>query len=174
MLEIDSVAACEAWLALGEQRPPAAVQALDLTRFDEFERPEQSQTLEFEGCLFLSCSLTPSQASELTRSGALVIRDGPERPFSAHRARLYTIDELFAGFRPDDPAGWDATFDAAVYRHVVDTGAVTPDSIAESLARRLHDHSITDALDEVLTGRRVVAIMGGHALERNSPQYAAV
>ena len=35
--------------------------------------------------------------------------------------------------------------------------------------RYLHDHSITDALYELIRGRKVVAIMGGHGMERADP-----
>ncbi|MEO1272435.1 MAG: hypothetical protein AAFX99_30420 [Myxococcota bacterium] len=53
-------------------------------------------------------------------------------------------------------------------------GKQYPDSILESLARRLHDHSMTDALHEALEGQRPVAIMGGHGLERRHPVYRMV
>ena len=35
-------------------------------------------------------------------------------------------------------------------------------------------HAMTDAIEEFIAGRDVVAIMGGHGLERRSPMYAAV
>lgn len=168
MLEIDEIDDVRAWVAQGDRRPPAAVQALDLREVDGFDGPG------FDGCLFLGCELTAAQAGALVLGGALVIGDGAARPFSVHRSALYTVDELFAGFDPADPAGWDDTFDARVYRHWVATGQHAPASIAETLAQRLHDHSITDALEEALAGRRPVAIMGGHAIERGDPQYASV
>ena len=46
-----------------------------------------------------------------------------------------------------------------------------------TLARRLHDHSITDALYGFLQGcksTRVVAIMGGHGLMRNDGMFTTV
>lgn len=168
MLEIDDAAACSAWLALGDDRPPAAFQQLDLRDQPGFESGS------FRGCLFLSCRLTPAQAGFLTTTGATVIRDGDERPFAAHRARLYTPEELFAGFDPTAGAAYDETLDARVYRHWVATGRQYPEMIDESLARRLHDHSITDALHEAIAGTKPVAIMGGHGLERRDPTYAAI
>jgi predicted Rossmann-fold nucleotide-binding protein len=169
VLEIDSIDACRAWLAHGDlRRPPAALQALDLRSFTDFE------VGDFGECLFLGCELTPFQAGHLAITGALVIRDRHDRPYSIHRRRLYDVAELFAGFRPDQPGDWNDTFDAAVYRYYVAHGASRPDSIAESLAQRLHDHSITDALDEFLDGRSPVAIMGGHGLRRADPHYATV
>jgi predicted Rossmann-fold nucleotide-binding protein len=168
MLEIDDPTACSAWVALGDERPPAAFQALDLRAHPGFESGS------FQGCLFLSCRLTPAQAGYLTTTGATVIRDGDERPYTAHRAQLYTPEELFAGFDPAAGAGYEETFDARVYRHWVATGRQYPAMIDESLVRRLHDHSITDALHDAIDGARPVAIMGGHGLERRDPMYAAI
>lgn len=168
MLEIDNGDACAAWVAKGERRGPAAFQALDLRDEPGFEDGT------FNGCLFLSCRLTSAQAGYLTTVGATVIRDGDERPYTAHRASLYTPEELFAGFDPGAGAGYEATFDARVYRHWVDTGRQYPPMIDESLARRLHDHSITDALHDVIAGKQPVAIMGGHGIERSNPVYASI
>jgi predicted Rossmann-fold nucleotide-binding protein len=167
MIELDDLEACRRWLA-DQRRPPAAFQALDLREMSGFESGS------FTGCLFLSCLLTPAQAGYLTMTGATVIRDDHGRPFTAHRARLYAVEELFDGFDPTRPDGYDTTYDALVYRHWVTTGRQYPERIDESLARRLHDHSITDALHEVLDGQRPVAIMGGHGLERSDPRYATV
>jgi predicted Rossmann-fold nucleotide-binding protein len=168
VIEIDDLASCEDWLALGADRPPAAFQNIDLRGAMGFESGS------FVGCLFLSCQLTPAQAGFLTTMGATVIRDQFGRPFTAHRSHLYTPDELFAGFDPDDPAGYDATYDALVYRHWVESGRQFPPTIDESLARRLHDHSITDALYGELVDRRPVAVMGGHGLERRDPHYTVI
>lgn len=168
MIEIDDLQACRDWLSLGADRPPAAFQSLDLREVTGFESGA------FAGCLFLACELTPAQAGFLTTMGATVIRDRDVRPFTAHRSQLYTPEELFDGFDPGDPAGYESTYDALVYRHWEQSGRQYPPLIDESLARRLHDHSISDALHDELAGRRPVAVMGGHSLERSDPQYAAV
>ena len=168
MIEIDDLQACRDWLGLGLERPPAAFQSLDLREVPGFGSGS------FAGCLFLSCELTPAQAGFLTTMGATVIRDQDVRPYTAHRARLYTPEELFAGFDPEDPAEYEATYDALVYRHWEHSGRQYPPMIDESLARRLHDHSISDALHDELAGRRPVAVMGGHSLESGDPQYASV
>lgn len=168
MLELTDRASCDAWLG-DPRRPPAALRALDLRDRTEF------LTQPFDDCLFLSCLLTDAQAGHLTSTGATVLRDDPIRPYTAHRARLYTPAELFAGFAPDTPgSGWADTFDGAVYRWCREHGGAQPDTIAESLAQRLHDHSIADSLDAALVGARPVAIMGGHALVRGSAHYATV
>ena len=123
------------------------------------------------GCLFLGCRMSPDAAGNLARSGAVVLNDDGTRPFQVHRAQLYTPQEIFAGFVASEPDGYHATFDYRVYRHYVDTGKQFASDISETLARRLHDHSITDALHEILEGRRAVAIMGGHGIERGSSVY---
>ncbi len=168
MLEIDEVDACAAWVELGDDRPLAAFQSLDLRAVDGFESGS------FRGCLFLGCDLTPAQAGYLTTTGATVIRDDGQRPYPAHRADLYTPEEIFAGFDPAAGRGYENTYDAGVYHHWVETGRQYPTMIDETLARRLHDHSITDALHDAIEGTRPVAIMGGHGLERRSPTYASI
>lgn len=168
MIEIVTVDAAVDWAALPPPRPPAAFRALDLRDAAGFEHGS------FDGCVFLSCLLTPAQAGFLTTTGATIVRDRPDRPYTLHRRQLYSPDELFAGFDPDRADGYATTFDARVYRHWERTGRQHPPFIDESLARRLHDHSITEALHDALAGTRPVAIMGGHGLERSAPGYAAV
>ncbi len=41
-----------------------------------------------------------------------------------------------------------------------------------SLARALHDHAVDDALEAWVRDRRLVGVMGGHALVRGSEEYA--
>ncbi len=56
-------------------------------------------------------------------------------------------------------------------------GAAEADTIHESMARRLHDHAITDAKKDFIRqydDKKIVAIMGGHSLKRNAPDYRDV
>lgn len=121
-MEIDRADECAAWVAQGERRPQAAIQALDLRDLGGLTGAG------FAGCLFLGCDLTREQAGALTIGGAMVVHDGGVRPFALHRARLYTADELFAGFDRDVPDGWRSTFDARVYRHWLAAGGHHPGS----------------------------------------------
>jgi predicted Rossmann-fold nucleotide-binding protein len=168
MREFDAIQQVRHWLAEGPHRAPAAVQALDLRDLPTLE------TDPFDDSLFLGCQLTDKAAGNLSRTGAFVLPDDPDRPFKIHRSRLYTPEELFAGFDPDSPQGWESTYDYEVYDHYVRTGRQFATSIAETLARRLHDHWLSDALVEALRLRPVVAIMGGHGMERGDPMYRTV
>lgn len=40
------------------------------------------------------------------------------------------------------------------------------------MLRSIHDDAVSDALDELLDGARVVGVMGGHAMGRGTDAYA--
>ncbi|HEX6341644.1 hypothetical protein [Umezawaea sp.] len=123
-----------------------------------------------DGALFLGCLLSPALQRRAEAAGALTFPAIPDVPYDVYRTRLYTPAELFAGFDPTTPASYADTPDARIYRHSRRLGK-HPDPL-HALAERLHDHAITEALDEVLTGKPV-AVMGGHALGRDSAGYRA-
>ena len=89
----------------------------------------------------------------------------PDVPVDVYRARLYTPEELYDGL---DGGGYGATLDARVYAWARRTAS----DLRALLAQSLHDLAVDDALAEVVAGRRVVGVMGGHALPRDSPDYA--
>ncbi len=111
--------------------------------------------------------------------GAIHVPQLPNVPFSLHRSSLYTARELFDAFDPDDRDSYSACLDARVYAHFKATGGDRPTSILETLARSLHDHAMTDALEQLLEShgeapRPVAAIMGGHAMSRADRRYLEV
>jgi predicted Rossmann-fold nucleotide-binding protein len=169
MLEIDNRETLAKWLNGSENPPPAAIQDLDL-RGD----CEAILSRSFWGSLFLGCELESATAGHIVTTGGTVIPNDPGLLFSVHKARLYSVDELFADFDLNDPDGYHHSFDYRVYKQFLDQGKDTPISIRISLARRLHDHSITDALKGAIKGHKVVAVMGGHGMERSDPFYAKV
>jgi predicted Rossmann-fold nucleotide-binding protein len=140
----------------------AVLTGLDL-RGEELRGP-------LDGALFLGCVLSPALQRKAEAAGALTFPVIPEVPYDVYRTRLYSPGELFDGFDPANPASYTDTLDARVYRHSRRLGK-HPDPL-HALAERLHDHAITEALDEVLTGKPV-AVMGGHALARDSAGYRA-
>ncbi len=168
MQQLNTPEQVDAWLDTID-RSPACVELRDLSPFHD-----RLVETELSGTLFLGCDLPREVASRLVGAGASVIGALPPRRFRVHRPFLYDVDELFAGFDPSDPDGHLATLDHLIYEEYLDDGGPEPSSIAVSLAQRLHDHAITDGIRELVDGRRVVAIMGGHALERRSPTYGHV
>ncbi|WOI52858.1 hypothetical protein [Parvularcula sp. LCG005] len=149
-------------------RQPAAFQVIDL-------RGETGRllSLPLAHCLFLSCNLEPAATAHIIESGGIVIPDRKRFKFAPHRSRLYTVEELFAGYHGSPKTGYHCTYDYKIYYEYVKQGReAVPIDI--SLHRRLHDHSITDALEEELRGHKVVAIMGGHDMERREPDYLKV
>ncbi|GLZ36267.1 hypothetical protein Lesp02_84540 [Lentzea sp. NBRC 105346] len=121
-----------------------------------------------DGALLLGCTLSETQQRRAGAAGALIFPVIPDLPYEVYRSTLYTPAELFAGFDPSRPSSYTDTPDARIYRHSRQQGH-HPDPL-HALAERLHDHSITEALDDVLTGAPV-AVMGGHALARDSAGY---
>ena len=168
MREIDDIASFLSWLDDGDASRSVAIQQLDLV-----QHAERLIEQEFAGTLFLGCTLRPDCAGHIVQSGGFVTPQ-IQHSFDVHRARLYTVDELFEGFAIEDPRGWKQTRDYAIYREYQDAGGSRASSIATMLCRRLHDHSISDALHEVIAGRKVVAVMGGHGMERGHEFYARI
>lgn len=168
MKEISELPDFESWLA-DSAREPSAVQGLNLRAYaDDLRRST------FSGCLFLGCELPDNVVGHLIATGAYVLPEFEAFEFKLHRAKLYDAAELFAGFNPGDPDGYQHTKDFKIYRQYLNTGAHEPNSIMVALAQRLHDHSITDALMETIDGKRVVAVMGGHAMERRDAFYSKI
>lgn len=170
MQEIDQRFDFDNWLALGEARKPAAIQAVDLTSL-----AVEALMGSFEGSLFLGCLIPdPAVSAQLVSMGAVLLPNLPGYEFVVHRSGLYRVSELFEGFDLLDPAGYEGTRDYRIYAQFLKQGGAMPPSIQTTLARRLHDHSITDALMEIIEGRKVVAIMGGHSMARGDAFYASV
>lgn len=138
------------------------VQGLDLTDRDEVLRSHTAH-----GALFLGCTISEASADLLRAQGALLFPSVPDVPFSPYRGHLYTPTELYAGLED----GYPRTPDATIYAWAKAAGAHP--GLQDLLAQSLHDSSIDDALAEFVQGRRVVGVMGGHALRRDTPDYAA-
>ncbi|QDT04480.1 hypothetical protein K227x_28710 [Rubripirellula lacrimiformis] len=168
MKEISDIPSFEAWAAKSPERKPAAVQDLDLSKHSKLITGKK-----FPDSIFLSCDMDAAVAGHIVQTGGVVIPNLKGYEFQVHRKSLYSVQELFDGFDINEPKGYELTYDFKVYKQYYCQGK-SPKLINTSLARRLHDHSITDALEEELEGRKVVAVMGGHGMERKDPFYAKV
>ena len=146
-----------------------AIQSLDLA-------PHEAQLLTrcVSGCLFLGCTFTDRLLQHIYRHN--YIFPHLDVPYNPYPKALYDRHTLYEDYDPRQPASYQRTPDKITYDHFVRVGKEYG-NIVETLAQRLHDHSITDALQDFLAHypeRKVVAVMGGHGLSRDSETYAKV
>ena len=168
MVEIDNIFDFKRWIST-QLVSKAAIQEISLIGFDD-----EILTREFKDCMFLGCEMNDLIAGHIVRTGGLVIPNSKYVDFQIHRAFLYDPKELFMGFDLNNNEGYQSTLDYKIYKDYVKDGMENPKSIYTSLMRRLHDHSITDALQELIEGRKVVAVMGGHGMERSDSFYTKI
>ncbi|MER6034511.1 Rossmann fold nucleotide-binding protein [Streptomyces sp. NPDC001835] len=159
--EIESLAEFDEVVAAHGTLTRFRVQAVDLTA-----RTDELLTADTAGAVFLGCPMEPEAAAHVRSAGALVFPPIPGLPFDPYRGFAYTPDELFASL--DD--GYEATPDARAYAWFQHTKA--DGDVFASMLRAVHDDSVSDALDELLAGARVVGVMGGHAMARGTTEYA--
>lgn len=97
-------------------------------------------------------------------------------PFDIFREHLYSAEDLYKGYELGKPGSFKNCYDQQVYNHYLEKGKAASD-IKETMARTLHDHSMTNAMNDFLTHfdeRQVVGIMGGHGLLRTEVAYRQV
>ncbi|HEY3056415.1 MAG TPA: hypothetical protein VGK31_10850 [Thermoanaerobaculia bacterium] len=166
--EIDTKATLEQWLASPLRSNDVVFQGLDLTPYEA-----QFLALDLRGCAFIGCRTTEKIAAHISKFECISIPPLPGKPFDAFRVTLYTPDELLAGFDPAHPESYAKTPDAVIYAHYKGSSHGDLDDV---LARRIHDFSIADALEDNLgdwEGKGVVGVMGGHTVPRGAPAYIA-
>jgi predicted Rossmann-fold nucleotide-binding protein len=167
LVEIDTLPDLDAHLAAGPRMSGWFVQSLDLRG-----RGAALSAQDPRGAVFLGCTFDPAVEDALRRRGALLFPRLPDLPFDPYRPTLYDAGELYGRDARAAPRYADSP-DAAVYAWS-QTGASPP--LDHALAAALHDHGVTDALDDATVGtdrRRLVGVMGGHALRRDEAAYAA-
>ncbi len=167
LLEIDSLSDFDDHLGRTARMGGWFVQALDLR-----SRTAPLLAQDPRGAVFLGCTFSPQVEDQLRRRGALLFPRLPDLPFDAYRPRLYDADELY-GRRAGEDRPYARSPDAAIYAWSRTPGRV---DVGHALAAALHDHAVTDALDDVTEGldtAALVGVMGGHALQRDEPGYTA-
>jgi predicted Rossmann-fold nucleotide-binding protein len=159
--EIESLAEFDEVVAEQGTLARYRVQAVDLTA-----RTSALLRLDTTGAVFLGCPMAPEAAAHVRSAGALVFPPVPGLPFDPYRGFAYTPVELFESLEE----GYEATPDARAYAWFRRTKA--DGDVFSSMLRAIHDDAVSDALDELLDGARVVGVMGGHAMARGSAEYA--
>ncbi len=126
------------------------------------------RVIDVNGSAFLACVFSDGEdALALQANGAVVIPDLSEgRPFRVYPSGLYSYEMLAS-------SGADAAIEAWFHAHP------EPMQPVEAIAQRMHDTAMTDAIGELIrpdgTGaRRVVGVMGGHAVTRDTDEYEQV
>jgi predicted Rossmann-fold nucleotide-binding protein len=169
-IEIESLTAFDDHLASTSRLNGWFIQSVDLS-----ERAAELERVVVRGAVFLGCRFGPGVEERLRRRGALIFPSLPELPFDPYRPRLYAADDLYGDPADGRLVPYLSSPDAAIYAWAKE--AQVHRSLDHSLAASLHDHAMSDALDEAMhgsayqDGRRVVGIMGGHALARTDDAY---
>lgn len=128
----------------------------------------------FTDCIFLGCTIPVEMNDALGRS-CLIFPD-IDVPYNIHRATLYSPEELYAGYDPEHPETQSTCYDGRVYSYYLEQGK-TSRNLRITLARSLHDHSMSDAMHDFLSSydeRYLVGIMGGHGLLRTDDAYRKI
>ena len=137
-----------------------AVQSLNLNEVEEL-----ILSISFSKCLFLGCTMSDDLLHHLLPDN--FIFPLLEVPFNTYPNKLYNKATLYNGFNHQTPQTYSQTLDKVVYDYYQQS--LAKNSIKDTLAQRLHDHSITDTMHEFIANydeRRLVAIMGGHKVKR--------
>jgi predicted Rossmann-fold nucleotide-binding protein len=162
VLEIESIAEFDAHIARTRRLNGWFVKSLDLT-----DRSADLRRVEPGGAVFLGCDFGPGVEAELRGAGALLFPRLPDLPFDPYRGNLYDADQLYG------PGPYAVSPDAAIYAW---SKRARDRTLTDELAATLHDHAITDALNEATDHRELrtlVGVMGGHALLRTDATYRA-
>ena len=128
----------------------------------------------FTDCIFLGCTIPESIHTTLDSS--CMFFSQIDVPYNIHRSKLYSPEELYAGYDPARPETQATCCDGRIYSHYLAQGKTTR-NLRITLARSLHDHSISDALHDFLSSydeRHLVGIMGGHGLLRTDAAYRKI
>jgi len=95
-------------------------------------------------------------------------------PFQPICTAVCCAAELFHGFGPASPGSYAETMDFRSYEWFVRTGRSNPVEPHVAMMRALHESSVTLDAGSVIADCRVVGIMGGHQLPRNSAEHRGV
>lgn len=161
--EIETESGLAAWLESGQGLGSLRIQGLDLRRYAR----DVGRRKDVQGLVVLGGVVPPELDRHLRQHGAVIFPGAPQAPVRPYRGTLYRPHELYAGLSEH---GYARTPDALAYAWAKDS-CLRHDAYA-SMLRAIHDDSMTDALTGLLADRKVVGVMGGHALARGTKGYA--
>lgn len=154
--------------------PGCKLSHLAFQNVDFSKASEDLLSCHFTDCCFLGCDIPERMEAMIDDSCLNFPRMG--MIYKAFASSLYTAETLYEGYDPHDDASFATCFDSRVYEDYISKGKKC-DDIKETLARAIHDHSMSDAMNDLLNkypDNKVVAVMGGHALKRTDPAYRKV
>jgi predicted Rossmann-fold nucleotide-binding protein len=129
---------------------------------------------QFNSCIFLGCQFPFGQLNRLWQNNDVF--PVMSFPFKQYPSELYSAEDLYRNYVVGNPESYKNTFDSIVYQDFIKYGKeIAP--IKNALAQRLHDYAITNTLYEFLSKyeeRKILAIMGGHGITRDSDDYSKV
>ena len=167
--EIQSLEELQQQLATNERIERCVFQDMDFSAM-----PSEECTCRYYDCLFMGCTFSKPMRVQIDKS--CLIFSHIDVPYNCFRNTLYAAEELYKDYRMGVPESYQQCFDSVVYQHYLQKGKSTTD-IKETLARTLHDHSISNSLHDLLAEydeRLVVGIMGGHGLKRTDKAYQKI
>lgn len=149
---------------VGTDLKASVVKGLDLSHLDlDFWKQLRIDSTHFLGCTFRNKEvedyLRSMQAFLLPRFDGLA--------YDAYRTALYTPRELVA------VATAGMTMDAVIYKNFLSKGKTSTD-LFESLARRVHDFSMDDGLQQLaeeIMPTDMVCVTGGFFQDRTDPWF---
>jgi predicted Rossmann-fold nucleotide-binding protein len=167
-LDVDDLATFDSLVSAGS----ADLQGWHAQSLDLRGRAPALERVNVEGAIFLGCTFDEGMEDALRLRGALIFPRLEAVPFNPYRGSLYSPAELYAGLAD---APYEELPDARIYQWSIQPGQ--RHRLDATLASALHDHAIGEALDEALhsgsfSARSVVGVMGGHAAQRGSVDYA--
>ncbi|QDO89124.1 Rossmann fold nucleotide-binding protein [Ornithinimicrobium ciconiae] len=161
--EVSDLQSLDTFLEAGASLRGSRLQGLDLSGHEAALLARE----DLSGVVVLGGVLTPALEHHLRTHGAIIFPTDPSAPVRPYRGSLYTAAELYDGLAQH---GYGRTTDARAYAWLQDA-AIRHDAYVTVL-RAIHDDAIADALVDVVSERRVVGVMGGHALARGSAGFA--
>lgn len=138
------------------------------------EVPDPFCKRSYADCIFMGCDIPECLKPHM--NDHCFVFPNFDMPFVTYPSELYSSETLYDGFDPKKEETFDDCYDSRVYKHYIEAGKQAR-CISETLARSLHDHSISDALYDFLDNydeKDVIAVMGGHALARTDAGYRKV